>query len=1262
MSYSQNKDEINKVFQINSLNSRGRFFLRTEDYERAKECFSGVLEIDEGNIEALTSLFRIEHGYRSVEDTIDYYRNLYRSEESETLQACEYETALIEEYKDNYYIENYLNREEIGRLFDYDEDITFESKLSACEKQKEQIENEIKNSDYLSKLAKSEDPQAKEIIEKILEPYNTRLEEARNADQYARIKIATNYRRFIEKQGEEVKELAKKAQERKENDYNGAIELYYQAEDIVDFERAIEIFKTFEGYRDAEEYIKNCQTKIEDIRSRLKAIENQNRVRENLNKAEECLKRGEFEKADELYFEVISIDSDNPEGYLGTLLAENEVSGKEELFNVFFKTDYTPVKIKAISESSETVEKYVEKYYLPNYLEKEEIREFFAYSDLYYDSYLESATEKKEELKKEFEHNQTISWLMDHDESFITSLYRELNEKYDQQIEEFRKKDELEAVNKTVKYQRFLKNSTREIKQKYDNALKKKEEDYQNARDVLHTAKSVKEVKEVKRTLNNLGDYKDSKDLLFEALNKIEELKIEEKEAQFRKELEGYIEEAKDHLKKDKFEDADLLFQKVYSFDDENVEARIGLLMVENSCHDIDELIDYYKELYSIEQFKDNCETINGKVLIDGHIQAMADKYSIPGRLERNVIVNLYNNEEISYKSTVSKLEELQETLNDDISIDENLTWLCAHENNQISIFFKELSEDLEKAIKEAKKEDIANQNRIKEEFKNYAKQIDEAVIDLYKRIKKPEGDEEVEEEVEEWPEEEEPVTLDELASAHNLNLEVEPFEIPEIEPEQEESKEKKKLKFNVLDMFTKLKENKRQEEERKLAEEQERIRTEEALRAKIVHEIEEERKANEDSLFRQQIESIKSSIEELKNKEESKKKEEPKQEKQVYTETRPFVIQRPKPMPTMAKPEPEYVPEETLAIKEPEKEFESEPQVIEPEKDIETKEKTKKIKKKKETVPGEPGSNKLIFVMVAVMVLLSALIINIVYRTIIKPNNLYKEALELVETQQYNKAIEIFEQLGDYKDSAQLVTDTYYKKAMSLYEKDNPVGALEVLRDMNTEEAKTKAEEIKKKLMTEAGIGDIVVFGEYEQDGDATNGREYIEWTVLDIDGNKKLIISNYLIESLSYSRSNSDEKTWEESYVRFWLNGRFPDNAFNNEDPSIISSVTLESIMIEDGYEEKYETEDNIFLLSDEEARYYFPEAKDRQCKASQHLINSGLFVSDNGYGNWWLRSPQNINDSQAAYVWNQNGEIANSITELANGIRPVMWVEIK
>ena len=1244
MSYSENKEEINKVFQINSLNSRGRFFLKTQDYERAKECFEGVLEVDEENMEALMSLLTIERDFKSIDQAVDYYQNLYTSQESETVEACEYETALIEQFKEEYFIDGYFSKEEIGELFDYKEDITFESKLPGCEKQKELIEEEIKNNPYLSRLAKSEDPQAKEIIERILEPYNSRLEEAKNTDQYARIKIATNYRRFIEKQSEEVRELAKKAQERKENDFNGAIELYYQSEDIDDYERAIEIFKSFAGYKDADEYIKNCRAKIEDIKARQKAIENQNKVRDYLNQASECLKNGEYEKADELYFEVISIDSDNPDGYLGTLLAENQVSSKEDLSDVFFKTDYTPIKVKALDESADTVEKYVDKYYLPYYLEKEEIRKFFSYNDFYYESHLQSASEKKDELKREFEHNQTISWLMEHEDVFINDLYRELNGKYDQQIEEFKKKDELEAVNKSVKYQRFLKNSAREVKQKYEDAVKKKEEDYQNARDILHTSKSVKEVKEIKKTLNNLGDYKDSKDLLFEALNKIEELKIIEKEEEFRKELAGYIEEAKEYLKEEKFEDADLLFQRVYSFDDENIEARVGLLMVENNCHNIDELIEKYKEFYSTEQFEDDCDLINGKSLIEGHIQAMADRYSVPGRLERNVIVNLYNNEEIYYKSIVSKLEELQETVNDDISIDENLTWLCEHENNQIFIFFKELNEDLQEAIKNAKKEDIVNQKKIREEFKSYAKEIDQAVIDLYKRIRKPDEDER------EFVEpEEEPTTLDELAELHNLNLEVEPLEIPS---EEEEIKEDKKLKFNILNLFNKLKENKEQEEEKKLAEEQERIRVEEAMRARLTLEIHEEfENKQKEKAVKEEAKTIKSEVEQPEKQEEivepvveqPKKKEETKSK---YKEPKPFVIQRPKPVIEEKEPEPEIIQPESA--KE-----EIQPEEITPVKAEKPK------KQKKEKVQGEPSNNKILFIMGAVIIAMSALVINIAYRTVIKPNKLYNEALELVEAQQYNKAIEIFEQLGDYKDSAELINDTYYKKAMSLYEKDNPVGALNVLKNINTTESKNKIKEIKNELISKAKIGDVVILGEYEQDGISENGKEVIEWVVINIDEEgRMLLLSKYGLDGQKYNNT-SEEVFWDESSLRFWLNHRFRDNAFANEDISLLQTAKLNNTRYDEyGDIEEYETEDTFFLLSSQEVEEYL-DAQLKICRASDNLLSNLAISNTNGNCGWWLRSvPQKRN--KTTEIVNEQGEIKDSMYEITKVVRPAMYIK--
>ena len=116
MSYSQNKEEINKVVQVNSLNNRGRFFLRTEDYERAKECFLGVLEVDEENMDALINLLLLEKGVKNIDQVIDYYHKLFIIDKTEKVAACEFEIDLIDQFKEEYYVENYLSKEEIGEI------------------------------------------------------------------------------------------------------------------------------------------------------------------------------------------------------------------------------------------------------------------------------------------------------------------------------------------------------------------------------------------------------------------------------------------------------------------------------------------------------------------------------------------------------------------------------------------------------------------------------------------------------------------------------------------------------------------------------------------------------------------------------------------------------------------------------------------------------------------------------------------------------------------------------------------------------------------------------------------------------------------------------------------------------------------------------------------------------------------------------------------------------------------------------------------
>jgi len=72
--------------------------------------------------------------------------------------------------------------------------------------------------------------------------------------------------------------------------------------------------------------------------------------------------------------------------------------------------------------------------------------------------------------------------------------------------------------------------------------------------------------------------------------------------------------------------------------------------------------------------------------------------------------------------------------------------------------------------------------------------------------------------------------------------------------------------------------------------------------------------------------------------------------------------------------------------------------------------------------------------------------------------------------------------------------------------------------------------------------VGDIVEFGDYQQDPDRTE-KESIQWRVFDIDGNNALLVSEYGLDAKPYNSENTDV-TWENCTLRAWLN----DNTDNN------------------------------------------------------------------------------------------------------------------
>ena len=227
--------------------------------------------------------------------------------------------------------------------------------------------------------------------------------------------------------------------------------------------------------------------------------------------------------------------------------------------------------------------------------------------------------------------------------------------------------------------------------------------------------------------------------------------------------------------------------------------------------------------------------------------------------------------------------------------------------------------------------------------------------------------------------------------------------------------------------------------------------------------------------------------------------------------------------------------------------------------------------------------------------------------------------------------------------------------------------------------------------------VGDTVLFGHYEQDGDTSDGTEPISWTVLDVQDGKALLLSDKVLDSKQYNEERVDI-TWETCTLRTWLNGEFMDAVFSEEEKSVIALMRVvnqnNAIYGTDGGND---TDDQIFLLSLNDVQEYYtlqelpaydyvPGASDKLiCSGTEQAISNYLWtdtiternIADwkKNYGLeypqellgteaclWWLRSPGSNRD-YAAYV-DRSGRVCsdgNHVSNALSGVRPALWISL-
>ena len=298
-------------------------------------------------------------------------------------------------------------------------------------------------------------------------------------------------------------------------------------------------------------------------------------------------------------------------------------------------------------------------------------------------------------------------------------------------------------------------------------------------------------------------------------------------------------------------------------------------------------------------------------------------------------------------------------------------------------------------------------------------------------------------------------------------------------------------------------------------------------------------------------------------------------------------------------------------------------------------RDKAEEIKKEEERIKAErekaekereakAKKKKIVLIIISSIAAVCA-VLALIYGIVIVPSIKYNEALELVENKNYDEAIAIFEELGNYSDS------------------------------------KNKTCDILKEKLKVAEVGSIVKFGEYEQDNDTSNGKEDIEWLVLAKENSNVLLISKKALDCKSYNTIEMDV-TWETCSLRTWLNGHFLNDAFTKEEQAIINTTDVTADENPDyDTDPGNDTKDKVFLLSIEEANKYFGNDSERKCIPTSYVLaNENSLKNGN---NWWaLRTPGQSQNHVAGVVG--DGYFSKSGAWVDNShtlVRPAIWISL-
>ena len=170
----------------------------------------------------------------------------------------------------------------------------------------------------------------------------------------------------------------------------------------------------------------------------------------------------------------------------------------------------------------------------------------------------------------------------------------------------------------------------------------------------------------------------------------------------------------------------------------------------------------------------------------------------------------------------------------------------------------------------------------------------------------------------------------------------------------------------------------------------------------------------------------------------------------------------------------------------------------------------------------------------------------------------------------------------------------------------------------------------------------------------------EPIKWRVLQSENGEAFLLSDVILDKQAYNE-NDEYITWKESSLRAWLNDKFMNRAFSDEEKE---KINITEVVNKDnpvfGTKGGKNTSDKIFLLS-------LAEVSRKKGGKKYGLLDDEMKACENSDFSkkvswWWLRSPGD--DRSCAAVVNSDGWVygdGSRVNGSDDGVRPALHLHL-